>query len=67
MTAINPEKKIIVGNALNAKLINPTWNPTSGINDLNKKSLPASEKLINFVKDKDFLKYIRDTRYFEDF
>ena len=49
ITAIKPEKKIIVGNALKAKFIKPTWNPTSGTNDLNKKSLPASEKLISLV------------------
>jgi hypothetical protein len=41
------EKKIIVGNARNAKLISDGWNPTSGTNDVKRKSLPASEKLIN--------------------
>ena len=40
------EKKMIVGSALKAKLISPTWKPTSGTNDLKRKSPPASEKLM---------------------
>ena len=47
--AMMAEKKIMVGRALKAKFIRPTWKPTSGINDLNKKSPPASEKLINLL------------------
>ena len=43
------EKNIIVGNNLNAKFKSEGCNPTSETNDVNKKSLPASEKLINFV------------------
>ena len=38
---------MIVGRARKAKLIIAGWNPTSGMKDLNKKSPPASEKLIS--------------------
>ena len=43
------EKKIITGSARKAKFINATWYPTSGMNDVNKKSLPASAKLISLT------------------
>ena len=38
---------MIVGNARKAKFTNAAWKPISGIKDLNRKSPPASEKLIN--------------------
>ena len=44
------EKNIITGKALKAKFIIALWYPTPGTKDVNKKLLPASEKLINFLK-----------------
>ena len=44
------EKKITTGNALNAKLIIASWYPTPGMNELKRKSLPLSEKLIRVLK-----------------
>ena len=47
-TDMRAEKKIIVGNARNAKFISAVWKPTSGTKDVKRKSPPASEKLISF-------------------
>ena len=47
--AIKLEKNIIVGRALKAKFISPTWKPTLGTNDSKRKFPPASEKLINLL------------------
>ena len=43
---------MIVGNARKAKFTNAEWNPISGMKDLNRKSPPASEKLINLDRDR---------------
>ena len=41
---------MITGNARKAKFTIAAWYPTSGMKDVKRKSLPASEKLINFLK-----------------
>ena len=50
VTAIRLEKNMITGNARKAKFTIAEWYPTSGIKDVKRKSLPASEKLISFLK-----------------
>ena len=50
VTAIRLEKNMITGNARKAKFTIAAWYPTSGMKDVKRKSLPASEKLITFLK-----------------